>query len=125
QAIAREQDSANWLKSIGKAYLEARASARIVLVDLWIQALTEAADDPEIRRALGRQVREVHEFVADVIRRAQEAGGIVAGDDPEALALRPSHVLRAFVAISLARPLHHEPGVRLGARWTDYRPGSG
>jgi len=47
------------------------------------------------------------------------------GDDPEALALRPSHVLRAFVAISLARPLHHEPGVRLGARWTDYRPGSG
>src|SRR5207342_1687781 len=42
------------------------------------------------------------------------------GDDPEALALRPSHVLRALVAVSLARPLHPKPGVRLGARWTDY-----
>jgi AcrR family transcriptional regulator len=51
-AVEREQDSANWVKAIGKAYLEARASARVVLVDLWIQALTEAADDPEIRRAL-------------------------------------------------------------------------
>ena len=52
RAVAAEEDPANWLKAIGKAYLEARASARIVLVDLWIQALTEAADDPEIRRAL-------------------------------------------------------------------------
>src|SRR5205823_4295502 len=84
QALAREQDPANWLKSIGKAYLEARAAARIVLVDLWIQALTEAADDPEIRRALRRQVREVHEFVADLIRRAQAEGGIVADRDAEA-----------------------------------------
>ena len=84
QAIAREQDPANWLKSIGKAYLEARASARIVLVDLWIQALTEAADDPEIRRALRRQVREVHDFVADLIRCAQAEGGIVADRDAEA-----------------------------------------
>src|SRR2546430_16667081 len=44
------------------------------------------------------------------------------GDDPEALALRPSHASGSVVAISLARPLHREPGVRLGARWTDYRP---
>ena len=77
-------DPANWLKAIGKAYLEARAAARIVLVDLWIQALTEAADDPEIRRALREQVREVHQFVADVIRRAQDEGGIVAARDPDA-----------------------------------------
>ena len=47
KAIEREQDPANWLKTIGKAYLEARASARIVLVDLWIQALTEAAGGDE------------------------------------------------------------------------------
>ena len=84
QAIEREQDSANWLKAIGEAYLEARAAARIVLVDLWIQALTEAADDPEIRRALRAQLREVHGFVADVIRRAQAAGGIVADRDADA-----------------------------------------
>ena len=52
KAIADEAAPANgWL--VGKAYLEARAAARIVLMDLWIQALTEAADDPEIRRGFG------------------------------------------------------------------------
>ena len=84
RAVAAEDDPANWLKAIGKAYLEARASARIVLIDLWIQALTEAADDPVIRRALRRQVDEVHTFVADLIRRAQAEGGLVAERDPEA-----------------------------------------
>jgi AcrR family transcriptional regulator len=84
KALAREDDPANWLKTIGKAYLEARAAAKVVLVDLWIQALTEAADDPEIRRALRAQVREVHDFVAGVIRRAQEAGGVLPDRDPDA-----------------------------------------
>jgi AcrR family transcriptional regulator len=83
-ALETEDDPANWLKAIGKAYLEARAAARVVLVDLWIQALTEAADDPEIRRALREQVHEVHGFVADVIRRAQDAGGILPERDPDA-----------------------------------------
>ncbi|HEV8098437.1 MAG TPA: TetR/AcrR family transcriptional regulator [Gaiellaceae bacterium] len=84
KALEREQQPSNWLRAIGKAYLEERGAARIVMVDLWIQALTEAADDPEIRRALRAQVREVHRFVADVIRRAQAAGGIVAERDAEA-----------------------------------------
>jgi AcrR family transcriptional regulator len=84
KAIEREDDPANWVKAIGKAYLEARAAARVVLVDLWIQALTEAADDPEIRRALRAQVREVHDFVADVIRRSQAAGGVLADRDADA-----------------------------------------
>lgn len=84
KALERERDPANSLKAIGKAYLEERGSGRVVLVDLWIQALTEAADDPEIRRALRAQVREVHDFVAGVIRRAQEAGGVIADRDPDA-----------------------------------------
>jgi AcrR family transcriptional regulator len=84
KALEREHEPSNWLRAIGKAYLEERGAARIVMVDLWIQALTEAADDPEIRRALRAQVREVHRFVADVIRRAQAAGGLVAERDAEA-----------------------------------------
>jgi AcrR family transcriptional regulator len=84
KALEREPDPTNWLRAIGKAYLEERGAARIVLVDLWIQALTEAADDPEIRRALSGQLREVHNFVADVILRAQGAGGIVADRDADA-----------------------------------------
>jgi AcrR family transcriptional regulator len=84
KALQREPDPANALKALGKAYLEERGAGRVVLVDLWIQALTEAADDPEIRRALRAQVREVHDFVAGVIRRAQEAGGVIADRDPDA-----------------------------------------
>ena len=84
KALEGETDPTNWLRSIGKAYLEERGAGRIVLVDLWIQALTEAAQDPEIRRALRAQVREVHDFVAAVIRRSQEAGGVIAERDPDA-----------------------------------------
>jgi hypothetical protein len=87
--------------------LEARASARIVLVDLWIQALTEAADDPEIRRALREQVREVHEFVADVIRRSQERGGILAERDPDAEAW-------IFISLGLLGTIDHRLGNIVG-----------
>lgn len=107
KALARETDPSNWLKAIGKAYLEARAAARIVLVDLWIQALAEAADDPEIRRALRRQVREVHEFVAGVIRRAQEAGAITAERDADAEAW-------IFISLGLLSTIDHRLGNIVG-----------
>jgi AcrR family transcriptional regulator len=84
KTLEDEEDPANWLRAIGHAYLEARAAAKVVLVDLWIQALTEAADDPEIRRALREQVREVHAYVAVLIRRAQDAGGILPERDADA-----------------------------------------
>jgi AcrR family transcriptional regulator len=112
KALAREQDPANWIKAIGKAYLEARASARIVLVDLWIQALTEAADDPEIRRALRQQVREVHEFVADVIRRAQAEGGILPERDPDAEAW-------IFISLGLLSTIDHRLGNLVGDEFED------
>jgi AcrR family transcriptional regulator len=107
KAIERERDPANWIKAIGKAYLEARASARIVLVDLWIQALTEAADDPEIRRALRGQVREVHEFVAGVIRRAQAEGGILPERDADAEAW-------IFISLGLLSTIDHRLGNLVG-----------
>ena len=50
----------------------------------WVQALTEASDDAEIRRYLKRHLREVHDFVADVIRRSQERGGIPKDRDADA-----------------------------------------
>jgi TetR/AcrR family transcriptional regulator len=84
KALEGEEDPAMWVATLGQTYLQARAADRIILVDLWIQALTEAADDPEIRGGLRQQVREVHGFVADVIRRSQEAGGIVAERDADA-----------------------------------------
>jgi AcrR family transcriptional regulator len=111
-ALEAEGDPANWLKAIGKAYLEARAAARIVLIDLWIQALTEAADDPEIRRALQRQVREVHTYVADVIRRAQAAGGIVRDRDPDAEAW-------IFISLGLLSTIDNRLGSLVGEEFDD------
>jgi AcrR family transcriptional regulator len=112
KALEREQNPADWLKAIGKAYLEARAAARIVLVDLWIQALTEAADDPEIRRALRQQVREVHEFVAGVIRRAQDEGGILPERDPDAEAW-------IFISLGLLSTIDHRLGNLVGGEFED------
>ena len=83
-----------------------------MLIDLWIQALTEAADDPEIRRALSHQVREVHEFVADVIRRSQEAGGIVAGRDADAEAW-------IFISLGLLSTIDHRLGSIVGDEFAD------
>src|SRR5262249_14701874 len=70
------------LGAIGDAYMAKRA--RIRMVDLWIQALTEASDDKVIAGALRAQVREVHDFLADVIRDGQKRGVIVADRDPVA-----------------------------------------
>jgi AcrR family transcriptional regulator len=84
KALAREEEPAMWVATLGQTYLQGRAADRIILIDLWVQALTEAADDVEIRRGLREQVREVHDFVADVIQRSQKAGGIVAERDADA-----------------------------------------
>jgi hypothetical protein len=39
-----------------------------------VQALSEANEDVELRKQLRRHMREVHDFVAAVIRRGQEEG---------------------------------------------------
>jgi AcrR family transcriptional regulator len=82
-AIAEEPDAGLWVGAMGRSYLAAR-DKRGYMVNLWVQALTEASDDPEIRRFVRRHMREVHDFVADVIRRAQKAGGVISDRDPEA-----------------------------------------
>ena len=83
KTLADEPDPSWWLGRIGKAYLQSR-DERSQLVALWIQALNEAGDDPKIRRYLRDQVREVHAYIADLFRRAQEAGGVIRDRDPEA-----------------------------------------
>jgi AcrR family transcriptional regulator len=82
-AVAAESDPALWVAAMGRTYLAAK-DKRGYVVNLWMQALTEASADPEIRRFIRRHMREVHDFVADVIRRAQEAGGVFPDRDPDA-----------------------------------------
>ena len=84
EALAAEPDPAMWVAAMGRAYVQAKKADKVFLVDLWTQALTEAAHDAGIRRRLREHVREVHAYVADVIKRAQQAGGVVADRDPAA-----------------------------------------
>jgi AcrR family transcriptional regulator len=52
--------------------------------NLWIQGLTEAGEDPVVRRAIRRHMREVHDFVAERIRQGQSIGVIPANRDADA-----------------------------------------
>ena len=83
QALADEPERRAVAAAMGTAYMNLREK-KAALADFWIQALTEAGGDPEIRRYLKRHLREVHDFVADVIGRAQAAGGVPAERDPAA-----------------------------------------
>jgi AcrR family transcriptional regulator len=83
RVVAEEPDPRFWVGAMGRAYLESEDS-KVLCAELWIQALTEASDDPEIRKLLRKQMREVHGFVSDVIRRSQEAGGVYPDRDPSA-----------------------------------------
>jgi AcrR family transcriptional regulator len=102
---AIDVDPAGCFGAIHDAYMAKRAKLR--LVDLWIQALVEAADDPVIAKALRRQVRDVHAFFADLIRRGQDAGTFNAERDPEAEAW-------VFVAGGLLATIDHRLGGLLG-----------
>jgi AcrR family transcriptional regulator len=82
-AVSAEPDPGGWVGAMGRSYLAAKDKKGLV-ANLWIQALTEGNDDPEIRRYVRKHMRDVHDFVADVIRGAQEAGGIVKDRDPDA-----------------------------------------
>jgi AcrR family transcriptional regulator len=70
------------LGAVADMYMAKRA--RIRLVDLWIQALTEAAVDAVIAKAVRQQIREVHAFFAELIELGQADGVVHADRDPVA-----------------------------------------
>ena len=103
-----EKNPEGCLGAIADAYMKPGAKARIRLVDLWIQGLTEASDDATIAKAVRRQVREVHDFFAEVIRRGQADGVVHPDRDPVAEAW-------IFVAGGLLVTIDHRLGGLLGA----------
>jgi TetR/AcrR family transcriptional regulator len=103
QAIAEDPDSC--LGAIADAYMAKGLPIR--MVDLWIQALTEASEDEVIAASLRGQVREVHDFIAGVIRDGQERGVIDADRDPVAEAW-------LFVAGGLLTTMDNRLGGLLG-----------
>jgi AcrR family transcriptional regulator len=103
QAVA--DDPGRCLGAISDAYMARRA--RIRLVDLWIQALTEASSDAVIAKAVRKQIREVHAFFVEVIERGQAAGELNADRDAVAEAW-------IFVAGGLLATIDHRLGGLLG-----------
>ena len=81
--IAAEPDPREWTFAIPRAIDLLRKSA-IYPSQMWIQALSEVGEDAELARYLRGHVRELHDFAAGIIRRAQEAGGVAADRDPDA-----------------------------------------
>jgi AcrR family transcriptional regulator len=103
QAVAKSPETC--LGAVADAFMAKRAKLR--LIDLWIQALNETGDDPVIAKALRRQIREVHDFFADLIVDAQARGIVPADRDARAEAW-------IFVAGGLLATIDHRLGGLLG-----------
>ncbi len=83
QVVAAEPDPGEWLFAVPKAIAILRAKS-VHPNQFWIQALSQAGEDPELRRYVRKHMREVHDFIADLYRRAQAEGGMPADRDPSA-----------------------------------------
>jgi AcrR family transcriptional regulator len=110
EALEAEPDPGYHVRALGQAFFRAERD-RPVISNLWIQALSEASEDAEIRRFMRRHLRDVHAYVADVIARSQASGGIRPDRDPRAEAW-------LFLAVGLLKMT----SVRLGGLLEDDFP---
>jgi AcrR family transcriptional regulator len=108
RAVAEETVAENpdgCLGAVAEAYMVRGKKIRVI--DLWIQALNEAADDEVIAAAVRRQVREVRDFFAEIIRDGQRRGILYEDRDADAEAW-------IFVAAGLLATMDHRLGGLLG-----------
>ena len=82
-AISTNADVCAAVDEIGRQHVSLR-STKLQLAELWVQALTEAAEDADLRKHLRAHMREVHDFTAAMLRRGQEQGVIAADRDADA-----------------------------------------
>jgi AcrR family transcriptional regulator len=94
---------------------------KTVVPSLWMQAITEAGEDEEIRRYVRRHMRQVHDFFAEALRRVQAAGAIRPDRDPDAEAwIFIAGTLLVSIADRLGGPLTADDFARIKAerrRW--------
>lgn len=83
RAIAATPDPADWINALGRAAIAFHRRG-VVPPALWMQAVNEAGEEPELRAHVRKQMREAHALVAGIVRRGQEAGGIAGDRDPDA-----------------------------------------
>jgi AcrR family transcriptional regulator len=82
RTLEEAPDACAAVETIAKGHVSVR-SPKLQLAELWVQALSEASEDSELRRHLRRHMREVHDFVADLVRRGQDQGAIAADRDAD------------------------------------------
>jgi TetR/AcrR family transcriptional regulator len=82
EVVEKEPNPSRWVSEMGRASRE--SGERVVISRLWVGAMAEATEDEAIRQYIRRHLREVHAFITDVHRRAQEAKGIAADRNPRA-----------------------------------------
>jgi AcrR family transcriptional regulator len=58
--------------------------SKVLVPNLWLQAINEAGEDPEMQRRMREHMREVHDVFAGQLRRAQEAGVVPVDRDVDA-----------------------------------------
>ena len=93
-------------EAIGPATLR---EMKVVVPSLWMQAITEAGEDADLRRFVRGHMREVHDYFAGVIRRVQEEGGVHPERDPDAEAwVFVAGTLLVSIADRLGGPLRGE-----------------
>jgi AcrR family transcriptional regulator len=113
----REPQALRVMFQTGTGFRELKAR----IPNLWVQAITEAGRDEEIRRHLRRHMRDVHDFMSGVLRRAQEAGAIPADRDPDAEAwIMIAGGLLVAIADRVGGVLTHDDFTRIAAqrkRW--------
>jgi AcrR family transcriptional regulator len=83
EAVEAEPDPGLWIATMGRAFRESEEQ-RPVISHLWVQAIAEGSEDRQIGAHMKKHMRDVHDYAADVVRRAQAAGGIPQDRDPEA-----------------------------------------
>jgi AcrR family transcriptional regulator len=83
QIVAEEPDPREWPFAMPRAIAVLHGKG-VHPNQLWIQALSKAGEDPELRRYVRKHMREVHDFVADLYRRTQAAGAMPADLDANA-----------------------------------------
>jgi TetR/AcrR family transcriptional regulator len=107
RVVEEIDDPTEWVSAIGRTYFQLRREERVLLVDLWIQGLTESHEDPKIRRHVREQIHEVHDYVADLIRRSQSEGGVIADRDADAEAW-------IFISLGLLNTIDRRCGCVVG-----------
>ena len=83
EVLASTANVAEAFERMGRGHVSVH-DCKFQMAELWVQALGEAADDPELRKHLRRHMREVHDFIAGVIRRGQAEGVLNAERDADA-----------------------------------------